>query len=188
MKKYLLLLFSINAVLTIATAQPQHEVTLAYAPLSSPFVGTDLQENIWNAILLEKAKFSGFYQSVNFTYRIHFDKISYGITNGISGGEKTGGTFGIYGGSLVKHLTFFTCFEPTFYLRKTENFQLYAMGGIGIMKSREEIMRTHQNYTYRWLTMQLTPVGVRLGKKAGIFAEIGVGYKGLVNVGTSLQF
>lgn len=37
------------------------------------------------------------------------------------------------------------------------------------------------------LNGQLTPLGIRLGKKFGGFLEIGLGYKGLLNVGISLN-
>jgi hypothetical protein len=37
-------------------------------------------------------------------------------------------------------------------------------------------------------TGQLTPFGIRYGKNTGAFAEIGWGYKGILNLGVSAKF
>jgi hypothetical protein len=37
-------------------------------------------------------------------------------------------------------------------------------------------------------TFQITPFGVRAGKQTGVFAEIGYGYKGIINLGLSSRF
>jgi hypothetical protein len=37
-------------------------------------------------------------------------------------------------------------------------------------------------------TTQLTPIGLRAGKKTAAFVEIGYGYKGIANLGLSSRF
>jgi hypothetical protein len=38
------------------------------------------------------------------------------------------------------------------------------------------------------LAYQITPFGIRTGQKLGFWAEIGYGFKGLLNAGLSLKF
>jgi len=41
--------------------------------------------------------------------------------------------------------------------------------------------------THNAVRLQYTPIGVRVGGRVGAFAELGVGYKGLVNAGISFK-
>lgn len=79
--------------------------------------------------------------------------------------------------------------EGSFYYLKRRNFGLYALGGMGCFIVTSGNYNTNYSaYNDFGLTLQLTPLGVRFGRKVGGFAEIGYGYKGLVNMGVNIKF
>lgn len=77
--------------------------------------------------------------------------------------------------------------EGSFYYLKRRNVGLYALGGMGCFIVTSGNYNNYSNYNNFGLTLQLTPLGIRFGRKLGGFAEIGYGYKGLVNMGISLK-
>ncbi|WP_159468689.1 hypothetical protein [Dyadobacter sp. 3J3] len=78
--------------------------------------------------------------------------------------------------------------EGSFYYLKRRDISLYALSGMGYFIVPSDNDNTnYPNYNNFGITMQLTPIGVRFGKKFGGFAEIGYGYKGLVNMGINLK-
>lgn len=78
--------------------------------------------------------------------------------------------------------------EGSFYYLKNRNFDLYALGGMGcFIVTSGNYNNRYSNYDNFGLTVQLTPIGVRFGRKFGGFAELGYGYKGLVNMGVSVK-
>ena len=87
--------------------------------------------------------------------------------------------------------TFTMAGEVDFYYLKKRNLSLYALGGIGFffVKSKyydnSSVIATGKNLD---ITMQLTPIGLRFGKSFGGFAEVGYGYKGIVNMGVNVKF
>ncbi|GLU50847.1 hypothetical protein [Dyadobacter frigoris] len=78
--------------------------------------------------------------------------------------------------------------EGSFYYLKGPNVGLYALGGMGcFIVTSGNYNNNYSDYTNFGLTLQLTPLGIRFGRKFGGFAEIGYGYKGLVNMGINLK-
>ncbi|MFP4488176.1 MAG: hypothetical protein ACLFN1_02630 [Bacteroidales bacterium] len=73
-----------------------------------------------------------------------------------------------------------------------KSFRMYGMIGAGYTFGREKSTNDlgEDNYTssYNHINFQLSPLGLRLGKQIGAFAEIGFGYKGILNIGISGYF
>ena len=63
--------------------------------------------------------------------------------------------------------------------------QLYGMVGMGAT-----IANIPKSEIKQWIffNMQLTPIGVRVGRDVAGFIEFGWGYKGLINAGLSVKF
>ena len=76
--------------------------------------------------------------------------------------------------------------ESAFYFLKKRNTAIYALAGMGCFFAGAD-GNNNADYNNFGLTLQVTPIGVRFGKKIGGFAELGYGYKGLVNVGINAQ-
>jgi len=73
-------------------------------------------------------------------------------------------------------------------------FEVYTLAGIGAShNTREEpVFSAGQIYStatssHDVLKAQYTPIGVRAGGRLGAFAELGIGYKGLLNLGVSFK-
>lgn len=67
--------------------------------------------------------------------------------------------------------------------------QLYAVTGLGLLLIRASDFRpSDDGKITRWPTCQLTPIGIRIGQKVGGFAELGFGYKGILNGGMRVRF
>jgi len=74
---------------------------------------------------------------------------------------------------------------------KNEIFQMYSGLGIGYTLSIDSGTTNEgleDSYAYGHTNMQLTLLGMRLGKKFAVFGEAGFGYKGLINFGLSYNF
>jgi hypothetical protein len=80
-----------------------------------------------------------------------------------------------------------TAGEVTCSIFSRPGIQFYAMAGLGfyVMQSTVDNFST-STQTYG-PTVQITPVGIRFGKKVGVFGELGYGYKGIVNTGLSIK-
>jgi len=75
----------------------------------------------------------------------------------------------------------------TFLVRKT--IVLYQFIGIGasVITKRKDYGNYSNTTTGYTLNTQFTPFGVRYGRNFAFFTEIGIGYKGLVNMGLSFE-
>ena len=65
------------------------------------------------------------------------------------------------------------------------------MGGLGYFNTKSTLnssSRRHVQERKNGVAMHLTPIGIRYGKSFGGFAEIGAGYKGIVNFGVNVKF
>lgn len=80
--------------------------------------------------------------------------------------------------------TLTTTVEGTFFWLQRKHFQLYSLAGAGLFAKK--IARDRQgSYTWYGHTMQVSPAGIRFGDGAGVFIEVGYGYKGFLNGGLS---
>ena len=66
---------------------------------------------------------------------------------------------------------------------------LYGLAGFGTCVIRQKITGNEKTYksTSNYFTLQLSPIGLRIGKKAAGFLEAGFGYKGVCHLGFSYQ-
>lgn len=81
--------------------------------------------------------------------------------------------------------------EVDFYYLKRQNLSLYALCGAGFFFTKSNYYNNSSIIvTGKSLdrTMQISPIGIRFGKTFGGFAEVGYGYKGILNMGVNVKF
>ncbi len=73
-----------------------------------------------------------------------------------------------------------------------KSFRMYGLIGAGYTfgseKSTNELGEDNYTADYNHFNFQVSPLGFRLGKQIGAFAEIGFGYEGILNAGISGYF
>jgi hypothetical protein len=80
-------------------------------------------------------------------------------------------------------------FEMKLYYKEKDNVSLYGGAGFGNFYRQDQLISyPDQTYSDTAITFQITPLGIRLGKRVGAFVELGYGYKGIANVGVSGRF
>lgn len=70
------------------------------------------------------------------------------------------------------------------------HIQLYGSiaAGTSFRDAQVEKGGTTKTFNQNYFAYQITPFGIRTGQKIGFWAELGYGFKGLLNAGLSLQF
>jgi hypothetical protein len=166
----------------------KYEVQVSYGPLAREQVLDDFVEQLlWSSFnQIPKWDFSNSYA---ITYRYQGRRrVAIGLTSGFTT-HTTYRTYYSDSKSFYKHSSFTTAFETKFTYIERPLVQLYAITGVGILIVRTKDQRiTNATKTYGWPTCQLTPIGIRVGKKFAGFAELGYGYKGIANFGVSARF
>lgn len=73
---------------------------------------------------------------------------------------------------------------------KTPLLTFYGTAAAGILLGRATDRSSDKPVIYHstFFAYQVNPVGLRVGKKIGAFAEFGYGYKGIATAGVSLRF
>lgn len=167
---------------------PKYEVQVGYGPFAREQVLDDLVEQSLRSSFNRIPKWD-FSNSYTITYRYQRRRrVAIGLTSGFST-HTTYRTYYSDSKSFYKHSSFITAFETKFTYVDKPLVQFYAITGLGILLVRTKDQRIpNATKTYGWPTCQLTPIGVRIGKKLGGFAEMGYGYKGLINFGVSAKF
>lgn len=94
--------------------------------------------------------------------------------------------------------TYSLCGTGRFFYHNRRFFQAYANASGGLFleyrKTMEVDVATGKatprliNPPYKSLSLYISPVGVRVGNKYAGFAEVGLGYRGLINGGFSMCF
>ncbi|WP_062060404.1 hypothetical protein [Aquimarina longa] len=90
--------------------------------------------------------------------------------------------------------TFYTVgLEADYRYISKDVFQMYSGLGVAYTNSHQKFTSsspTYKNdtYTINYFNYQLTAIGIRVGKSIAGFAELGFGYKGILNFGVSYQF
>jgi hypothetical protein len=92
--------------------------------------------------------------------------------------------------SQSKDLLYTLAAEGTFNYLNKDLLKIYGSAGVGLSLLHE---RNDPGYyresRYAWMpNIQFTPVGVKIGKKYGWFAEVGLGYRGVFNTGLFARF
>lgn len=77
------------------------------------------------------------------------------------------------------------------YLNR-EKLQLYGNIGLGVLnysiKEDKDVGSEAFDENYTSFAFQVNPIGLRVGKRIGGFAELGFGFKGIINIGASMKF
>jgi hypothetical protein len=151
------------------------------------FVGISLSVGSLGTVNYNADKYTG---GLYLTYRRSSEnnKFGYGIAvgyDGISGTFKTpsGSKAGTYKSSSTTAGA--ECMLA--YMNK-ENVRLYGFLGAGYSFYNYKFTTTsggseNENATLNHFNFQVTPIGAAFGKNFGGFVELGLGYKGLVNIG-----
>ena len=184
-----LFLFSSN-IRSLGQKISSHEIQIGYGPFAREHVLLDAIDNFGRSIIREPNKQIIFSKTYSVTYRYQANKrmavsINAGFASGASRKKYLFESINNY-----THNSYMVTFEAKFNYLIKPNLRLYYFGGAGGFLMREKnLSRTSDPYkTYAYHTFQVSPIGVRLGKKIGIFAEIGYGYKGIINMGISAKF
>jgi hypothetical protein len=78
--------------------------------------------------------------------------------------------------------------EVTWFFIRKPGIKLYTMTGVGIYTMKASVDGYDAATTTNGISAQVTPLGIRFGKKIGVFTELGYGYKGIINAGLSIKF
>ena len=94
-------------------------------------------------------------------------------------------------GSFKRH--YFTIApEIKFVYMNNKAVRLYGIAGIGYTLGSETTfgLSGAEDGDSKWshINFQVTPLGIRFGRTFGVFAEIGIGYKGFLSGGMSYYF
>jgi hypothetical protein len=75
-------------------------------------------------------------------------------------------------------------------LIQVPNIQLYGSiaAGSSFRDAQVEKSGSTKTFNQNYFAYQITPFGIRTGQKIAFWAELGYGFKGLLNAGLSLQF
>jgi hypothetical protein len=198
----ILLFMVVMAIAGIAGAQDyyrsydHHDIAVSYG-LFQP----DQFQSVESAMLDERYptkryvrdEYSGM-GAIFMTYRHMFrnELFLWGITAGFSSSTSKIYNVGQYEGELSRQ--FYTlAIEWEYRYVNQGPVQVYSGLGLGFTYGTEELippnelgMETESGDVSN-IAYQLNAVGIRIGKKFGGYAEFGYGYKGIVNLGFSVQ-
>jgi hypothetical protein len=138
-------------------------------------------------------KDDGSYGSMHLGYKYHSSRIfavggfaayDYAKSKGFLNGNETGRFY-------KTHYTFALEAELTYL--PLGGFNMYALAGIGetfyhLNYKNNSDKRMNDSDTNLYTTFQITPIGVRIGRNAGAFLELGFGYRGILNAGLFARF
>lgn len=127
-------------------------------------------------------------------YKYHFNhRFSVGVDIGILNSSKDTEFTKANDTYIVHRKTSFILVLPTgqYNYLSREKVQLYGNLGVGLLsysvdESKDDGTTSGDNYA--GFAFQLNPVGVRVGKQFAGYAELGFGFKGIVNIGASIKF
>ena len=128
------------------------------------------------------------------TYRHIFknELFLWGITAGVSNSKSEIYNVGQYEGELTRQFYTFAI-ELNYRYVNQGPIQVYSGIGVGFTYGTETLIPPPEMLTIATtnnisnIAYQINAVGVRLGKKYAGFIELGYGYKGIINVGFSVQ-
>lgn len=127
------------------------------------------------------------------TYRYHISKrLALGITAGV---QDMSGDYNDANGHIYQLTSFHyvtgAC-EVLFVYKRVGKFRVYTFLGLGgsvHTDSYKALVSWKNTYTEtrKSFNMQCTPIGISVGGLLSVFAELGIGYKGLINGGVSMR-
>lgn len=137
------------------------------------------------------------YQSIGtffLTYRHVFrnENLLWGLTAGYSSSSSEIYNLGQYEGILDRQFISFAIEWDYRYFNRNA-IQIYSGLGLGYTYGTEKLTPPAESASaastgdISGLAYQFNAIGVRLGKKYAFFLELGYGYKGIINLGFSVQ-
>ena len=175
----------------LAQDQGKSQIEVSYGMLSSEELAYDLINKVVDIFTWDNRYVTRRTGCVFITYKYFLlERLAFGGTTGFN---KHGRTDYFRNGSFVSYdnKTLTMSGEVNFYYLKRSNLSLYSMGGLGYFNRISTTNSTSQGLIHGNLTgvaLQFTPIGIRYGKSFGGFAEVGAGYKGIVNFGINVKF
>ena len=131
--------------------------------------------------------------AVGLTYRHMFknENILWGISAGMSNASWEIYNFGINEGNLKRNY-YTVAIDWQYRWRNQGVIQIYSGLDLGVSYCQEtytptEAVAASTKSNFIQLGYQLNAIGARFGKKFGGYVEFGYGYKGIINLGFSVQ-
>lgn len=170
----------------------KHDIQLGAGLWTSEYAALEGYINLFMILILKETvtpfeRGNGLYGT--YRYRVS-RRISAGLTTGatlLNTGEPVfhdSGTSGDY-----RYVSALLAAEAQFHYIDRPQWSLYGIAGAGLGRTfaKNYGTVTSEKNKYPLVTIQVTPIGLRYGKTVGLFAELGYGYKGIVNTGISLR-
>jgi len=197
-------LFLILAILSVALSAQSyyrsydhHDISVSYG-MFLPDQFNKLNSSMLNDLYPEQRYVGDEYTStgaVFLTYRHVFNNelFLWGITAGLSNSSSQVYNVGQYEGEL-KRQYYTVAIEWEYRYVNQGNVQVYSGLGLGFTYGTEELTPPPSEVStapssgdISSVAYQVNAIGVRIGKKFGGYAEFGYGYKGIFNIGFSVQ-
>ena len=179
----------------LKACEPKHDLSLQYCLVTTPDIfdaSHDLINSSWDGEDYTRNHVSwtgGFYG----TYRYFFTDIQ--SVDAVFGFSRTNGDLvrgGYKEGESLRDFYTVAIEWSIHYIRK-DFFQMYSGGGLGatfVFEDNSFYQESERSYSDSkvYPNFGFTFVGFRFGRKIAAFIETGLGYKGLIAFGCSVQF
>lgn len=196
-----LMVFILSASLSAQSyyrSYDHHDISVSYG-MFLPDQFNSINSNMLNDLYPEQRYVGDEYTSIGaifLTYRHMFNNelFLWGITAGLSRSSSQVYNVGQYEGELNRQY-YTVAIEWEYRYVNQGSVQVYSGLGLGFTYGTEELMPAPSEQSIvvsstgdiSSLAYQVNAVGVRIGKKFGGYAEFGYGYKGIFNIGFSVQ-
>ena len=192
MKRVFLLL--IAAFIALGAAAQNSEIRVGYGVASSNRL-LNTEHGIfgvnWGQQFADIKSVSSSSGAITFGYRYKISRIRFGLSGAY---EKVNGTFtDAAGSSAVGHHTYWTIaadLQFSYFKLPKGIVELYwgASAGCGFVSQNIDVPNAGEQ-TRRRFAYQVVPVGVSVGIPwIGAYAELGFGYRGILNLGAYVRF
>lgn len=195
--KLLLMYFLLVPLFTArATSQPgHHELSVSYGVMSSTeMVRNGIIDDVLPILTIGLVKLETKNTRVTgpvlFSWKyIPKSRWGFGVLAGYVKGsfDEITGSYWFEGQTVnhCKYSAFTIAPETDFRYIQREKFTLYSSAAVGLTFLAEELDGSTEKRTYG--DAHLSLIGLRYGQKLGAFAELGFGFKGLINFGINLK-
>lgn len=187
------------AIITVGNAQEKgtSELSFGYGAETSNEIGNAVGDVLTTIITLGTVS----YEDAKYTGAFHA-KYKYAVADnlllGVSGAYEKAEDKERFGSDIVaerKSKIYSVALESDYSYINTKHFRVYSGAGLGYrmvnIRSRPTTASTNtktSNERTHGLAYHINGIGIRAGGTIGVFAEVGYGYRGLVNAGLSIQF
>jgi len=170
----------------------KHDLSLSYGVLSIDHL-TDVFTDILTIVITlgtfskNNVKYTGvpfltYHHSSNSRFGFGLAAGGYSSSGDLRVGETVVGDF--------RERNYVAAAELDYHWIMQEGFQLYSGAGFGVRFRRGTYSDADDTDSVSKVlpTFHLNAIGLRVGRKVGFFAELGVGYKGVLCAGVNAQF